>query len=118
MSTNPNTIYSLLKFRLGAQVKRIVAALLLLPALSAPVAAFADDDQDGDEHVIGPATVDDQLTPTQSEPVDIDNVVISTKTPADDFVTATTPLALALGVGSIGLVIYTMARNSGGKEKD
>jgi hypothetical protein len=33
-------------------------------------------------------------------------------------VLATTPLVLALGAGSIGLVIYTFARGAKGEDKD
>ena len=36
----------------------------------------------------------------------------------DQFVLATTPLVLALGAGSIGLVIYTFARGAKGEDKD
>lgn len=96
-------------------MRRFVASLLLLPALSLPLSALADAD---DEHVIGPSTVDEQVKTNVSEPVDVSNIVISTQTDADRFVNATTPLALALGIGSLSLVIYTLARSSNGTEKD
>jgi hypothetical protein len=96
-------------------MRRFVASLLLLPALSLPLSALADED---DEHVIGPSTVDEQVKTNVSEPVDVSNIVISTQTDADRFVNATTPLALALGIGSLSLVIYTLARSSNGTEKD
>ena len=96
-------------------MRRFVASLLLLPALALPLAALADDD---DERVIGPSSVEDQANNNLSEPINVEDIVISTQTDADRFVNATTPLALALGVGSLSLVIYTLARSSNGKDKD
>jgi hypothetical protein len=96
-------------------LRRIVASLLLLPALSLPLSALADDDE---ERVIGPSTVDDQVKSKVSEPIEVEDIVITTQTDADRFVNATTPLALALGIGSLSLVIYTLARSSNGTEKD
>lgn len=96
-------------------MRRFAASLLLLPALALPLAALADDD---DERVIGPSSVEDQANNNLSEPINVEDIVISTQTDADRFVNATTPLALALGVGSLSLVIYTLARSSNGKDKD
>ena len=96
-------------------MRRFAATLLLLPALSFPLAALAAD---GDEHVIGPSTVDEDIDSPASTPIQVEDIVITTQTAADRFVNATTPLALALGVGSLSLVIYTLARNSNGTDKD
>jgi hypothetical protein len=96
-------------------MRKLAAVMLLLPVLLSPVAALADEDE---EHVIGPSTVDENAEPVLSEPIDVDEIFITTKTPADEFVNATAPLVLALGVGSLGLVIYTMARNSQAGQKD
>ncbi|MEY4740819.1 MAG: hypothetical protein RL402_344, partial [Actinomycetota bacterium] len=50
--------------------------------------------------------------------INVSEIVITRQTPADQFVLATTPLVLALGAGSIGLVIYTFARGAKGEDKD
>ena len=97
-------------------MRRVAAALLLLPLLLGPAAAFADDDDS--EKVIGPSMVEESDEISQIEPIDVSKIVITTQTPADKFVAATTPLVLALGVGSLGLVIYTMARGTKVERKD
>lgn len=100
-------------------MRKLVASLLLMPALFLPLASFAYDEEDEtSEHIIGPATVDEVIEPVLSDPIDVSEIVITTKTPADEFVSATTPLVVALGVGSLGLVIYTLARGSERADKD
>ena len=95
--------------------RRSLASLLLIAGtLSLPQSAFANTDfeRDGDEQIeqiIPPAMVDDPGL-QKSDPIDFDNVVITDRTPADHFVSATTPLVVALMLGSVGLVIYTLAR--------
>ena len=96
-------------------MRRFVASLLLLPALSLPLAALADED---DERVIGPSSLEEKANSNISEPIKVEDIVITTQTDADKFVNATTPLALALGIGSLSLVIYTLARSSNGSDKD
>lgn len=96
-------------------MRRFLASLLLLPALSLPLTAFADED---DERVIGPSSLEEKANNNLSEPIKVEDIVITTQTDADKFVNATTPLALALGIGSLSLVIYTLARSSNGSDKD
>ena len=96
------------------RLRPAVSLLLLAAAISLPQAALANTDfeRDGDEQieqVIPPAMIDDPGL-DKSEPIDFDNVVITDRTPADHFVSATTPLVVALMLGSVGLVIYTLAR--------
>ena len=100
-------------------MRKFAAVMLLLPLFLSPGAALADDDGDDDsEKVIGPSMVDESEEPAMGEPIDVSKIVITTQTAADRFVAATTPLVLALGVGSMGLVIYTMARGSKVERKD
>lgn len=103
-------------------MRKLVAALLLMPALLMPLAAFADDDEEGyeqeSEHIIGPSNVEEMNVPQMSDPISVENIRTSNLTPADHFVNATTPLVLALGLGSLGLVIYTLIRSSENADKD
>jgi len=103
-------------------VRKLVAALLLMPALLMPLAAFANDDEEGyeqeSEHIIGPSNVEEMNVPQMSDPINVENIRTSNLTPADHFVNATTPLVLALGLGSLGLVIYTLIRSSENADKD
>ena len=103
-------------------MRKLVAALLLMPALLMPLAAFADDDEEGyeqeSEHIIGPSNVEEMNVPQMSDPINVENIRTSNLTPADHFVNATTPLVLALGLGSLGLVIYTLIRSSENADKD
>lgn len=92
----------------------LAATLMLAHLLLVPSAASAADDlersnEDGVEQVIPPAVIDD-MGHDKSQPLDFAEIVITDKTPADDFVSATTPLVVALMLGSVGLVIYTLAR--------
>jgi hypothetical protein len=50
------------------------------------------------------------------EPIDFSRVEITTLTPADKFVNATTPLVMALAMGSVALVGYSLMQ--GVKERD
>jgi len=91
-----------------------LAATVLL-VLGAPAAALATDDIhiDEDSHVqqvIPPAMLGENSFEVVSEPLNVDAIVITDRTPADVFVSATTPLVVALMLGSVGLVIYTLTR--------
>ena len=68
--------------------------------------------------MIGPQRHQPNDSVQKSDPIDVSKIVITEQTPADQFVMATTPLVLALAAGSIGLVIYTIARGSKGEDKD
>jgi len=99
-------------------MRKAVAVFLALPMILFPLAAFADEDSDSQEQVIGPQVHSPEGSAPNSEPINVSEIVITRQTPADTFVLATTPLVLALGVGSIGLVIYTFARGSKREDKD
>jgi hypothetical protein len=105
-------------------MRKVVAVFLALPFLLFPAAALADEEtnetgeRESQEQVIGPQLHSPQDNTQQSEPIDVSKIVISNQTPADQFVMATTPLVLALAAGSIGLVIYTIARGSKAEDKD
>lgn len=94
--------------------EKLIAALLLLLVFLFPQSALAQEEfesgGDGDvEQVIPPATVEEKGH-NYSEPINFDDIVITNQTPADQFVAATTPLVVALMLGSVGLVVYTLAR--------
>lgn len=106
-------------------MRKVVAVFLALPIFLSPLAAFADEDEseekgerESQEQVIGPQVHNPLGTAPKSEPIDVSKIVITNQTPADQFVMATTPLVLALGAGSIGLVIYTFLRGSKVEDKD
>lgn len=84
---------------------RIIAALLLGLVLSAPLAGFASEEN---EQVIPPAVYENQVNSTVSDPISMENVVITHLTPADEFANAITPLVVALGLGSTGLLIFSI----------
>ncbi len=91
-----------------------LAAVGLL-VLGAPIATLSSTDieLDDDSHlqqVIPPAMLEEGSFEIVSEPLNLDNIVVTDKTPADVFVSATTPLVVALMLGSVGLVIYTLTR--------
>lgn len=91
-----------------------LAAVGLL-VLGAPLATLSSTDieLDDDSHlqqVIPPAMLEEGSFEIVSEPLNLDNIVVTDKTPADVFVSATTPLVVALMLGSVGLVIYTLTR--------
>ena len=71
-----------------------------------------DNRSDETEQVIPPAIVDGQVDPTATEPLNLSEIEVTTKTPADEFITATTPLLVALMLGSVGLVIFTLVSQS------
>ena len=94
-------------------VIQLAAASLL--ALGAPAATLASTDieLDDDSHlqqVIPPAMLEEGSFEIVSEPLNLNDIVITDRTPADLFVSATTPLVVALMLGSVGLVIYTLTR--------
>ena len=96
------------------KLEKFSATLLLSLVFLSPQAALAQDEferggEDGVEQVIPPATVEEKGH-NFSEPIDFDDIVITNQTPADQFVAATTPLVVALMLGSVGLVVYTLAR--------
>lgn len=90
---------------------KLVASLLLAAPLMFPIASFADDEME----IVPPARVDSEFQ-DRREPIDFDEIEITTLTPADKFVSATTPLVVALGLGSFALVAYTLVQGS--KERD
>jgi hypothetical protein len=95
-----------------AAVQLAASAMLVL---CTPFAAFANDEIElgEDSHlqqVIPPAMVQEGSFEVVSEPLNLDDIVVTDRTPADHFVSATTPLVVALMLGSVGLVIYTLTR--------
>lgn len=95
---------------------RRIAGVVLMGAMLLAGPALADNDEDdlfreGDEieQVIPPVVVNGQVDPNAAEPLDLDRIEITTLTPADRFMNATTPLVVALMFGSVGLVVYTLA---------
>lgn len=91
---------------------KLVAAMLLSTPILIPIAAFADEDSE----IVPPAQIDTNSETEEREPIDLTKIEITTLTPADKFVNATTPLVMALGMGSVALVAYTLAQ--GAKERD
>jgi hypothetical protein len=97
------------------RVKLTALILLLLPLLGATAAIANADDR---ESVIPPAEVGTMIDPHAQDPIDLSKIEISTLTPADKFVNATTPLVVALGLGSVALVIYTLAQGAKESQPD
>lgn len=91
---------------------KLVAALLLLSPLLLPVASFANEDME----IVPPAKTDTGVQTQVREPIDVSKIEITTLTPADKFVNATTPLVIALALGSVALVIYSLLQGS--KQQD
>lgn len=97
-------------------MKKQAASLLLALGLltSVPSLAFANEieleDDSHMEQVIPPAMLNEEQFEIVSEPLNLDAIVVTEQTPADRFVSATTPLVVALMLGSVGLVIYTLTR--------
>ncbi|SCX02409.1 hypothetical protein [Candidatus Aquiluna sp. UB-MaderosW2red] len=85
-------------------ITRIIATLLLGFAISAPLAEGSEHN----EQVIPPTVYEQQGNSTVSDPILMEDIVITHRTPADEFANAITPLVLTLGFGSIGLVVYTL----------
>lgn len=91
---------------------KLVAAWLLASPLLFPIASIADDEME----IVPPARIDSEIQREHPEPINLRQVEITTLTPADKFVNATTPLVVALGLGSFALVAYTLVQGS--KERD
>jgi hypothetical protein len=100
---------------------RRIAGVALMGALflASPAAAdeheeelFREDDEI--EQVIPPVIVNGQVDPNAAEPLNLQEIEITTLTPADRFMNATTPLVVALMFGSVGLVVYTLATQGKG----
>ena len=96
------------------RVKLIAIALLALPILGVSP-ALADEEKD---RAIPPAEVGTMVDPHAKEPIDLNKIEITTLTPADRFVNATTPPVVALGLGSVALVIYTLAQGAKESQPD
>jgi hypothetical protein len=94
-------------------VRKLAIFTLAFSAFISPsYADELDNRSDETEQVIPPAIVDGQVDPTATEPLNLSEIEITTKTPADEFITATTPLLVALMLGSVGLVIFTLVSQS------
>lgn len=91
---------------------KLTAALLLTSPLLFPLGAWASEDME----FISPTKVDKVIYPQGKQPIDLSKVQITTLTPADRFVNATTPLVVSLAMGSLALVAYTLIQGS--KERD
>ena len=93
-------------------VIQLAASAMLV--LCTPFAAFANEiELEEDSHlqqVIPPTMLQEGSFEVVSEPLNLDAIVVTERTPADQFVNATTPLVVALMLGSVGLVIYTLTR--------
>ncbi len=87
---------------------KLVAALLLGLCALGPASAYASQDSD----IIPPTKVDKLIDPDAMEPIDFSKVEITTLTPADKFVNATTPLVISLAMGSLALVVYSLVQGS------
>lgn len=97
----------------GEQLRKLAVLTLAFCCLLTP--AHGDElesNSEETEQVIPPAVVEDQIDPHGSEPLEVDEIQITTKTPADEFISATTPLLVALMLGSVGLVVFTLATQS------
>ena len=62
--------------------------------------------------------VDTQAGTFDSQPVDFSQVEITTLTPADKYVSATTPLMVGLMLGTVSLVAYTLVSQSNPNTRD
>lgn len=90
-------------------MRKLALFTLAFSALLAPAAADELDNRSNEtEQVIPPAIVDGQVDPIATKPIDLSEIEVTTKTPADEFITATTPLLVALMLGSVGLVVFTL----------
>ena len=118
-------LFSLMvQFRSGDEVLvRVVAlSLLAMPFAVAGFAAEGDDlklEEDSHvQHVVPPTMVDTQVGTFDSRPVDFSQVEITTLTPADKYVSATTPLVVGLMLGTVSLVAYTLVSQSNPSTRD
>ncbi len=92
----------------AAAVSMLVMPVGLLGALTADGELELESDSHV-EQVIPPAMVNDQVDPFGSKPVDFSQVEFTTLTPADKYVSATTPLVVGLMLGTVSLIVYTLA---------
>jgi hypothetical protein len=118
-------LFSLIvQFRSGDEVLiRVVAlSLLAMPFAVAGFAAEGDDlklEEDSHvQHVVPPTMVDTQVGTFDSKAVDFSQVEITTLTPADKYVSATTPLVVGLMLGTVSLVAYTLVSQSNPSTRD
>ncbi len=118
-------LFSLIvQIRSGDEVLvRVVAlSLLAMPFAVAGFAAEGDDlklEEDSHvQHVVPPTMVDTQVGTFDSKPVDFSQVEITTLTPADKYVSATTPLVVGLMLGTVSLVAYTLVSQSNASTRD
>jgi hypothetical protein len=118
-------LFSLIvQFRSGDEVLiRVVAlSLLAMPFAVAGFAAEGDDlklEEDSHvQHVVPPTMVDTKVGTFDSKPVDFSQVEITTLTPADKYVSATTPLVVGLMLGTVSLVAYTLVSQSNPSTRD
>ena len=114
----------IIQFRSGDEVLLKVVAVSLL-AMPFGALGFSSENEelelDKDSHVqqvIPPAMVDTQVDGLESQPVDFSQVEITTKTPADKYVSATTPLMVGLMLGTVSLVVYTLTSQSNPGARD
>ncbi|MEZ7995511.1 MAG: hypothetical protein ACKVHW_01555 [Actinomycetales bacterium] len=103
-------------------IKVVAVSLLAMPFAAVGFSAEGDDlELETDSHVqqvIPPAMVDNQVGTFDSQPVDFSDVEITTLTPADKYVSATTPLMVGLVLGTVSLVVYTLVSQSNPKTRD
>ncbi|MDG2497543.1 MAG: hypothetical protein P8M68_05115 [Aquiluna sp.] len=95
-------------------IQAAAVSMLLMPVglLGALTAADDELELESDSHVeqvIPPAMVDTQVDPLGSKPVDFSKVEFTTLTPADRYVSATTPLMVGLMLGTVSLIVLTLA---------
>lgn len=94
-------------------MRKLALFTLAFSAFVGPaVADDADNRSNETEQVIPPAIVDGQVDPMATEPLNLSEIQITTQTPADEFISATTPLLVALMLGSVGLVVFTLVSQS------
>ena len=108
----------IIQFRSGDEVlfKMVAVSLLAMPFAAFGFTAEGQDlELDNESHlqqVIPPAMVDKQVGSFDSQPVDFSQIEITTLTPADKYVSATTPLMVGLVLGTVSLVVYTLVSQS------
>jgi hypothetical protein len=103
-------------------LKMVAVSLLAMPFAAFGFTAEGHDlELDNDSHlqqVIPPAMVDKQVGSFDSQPVDFSQIEITTLTPADKYVSATTPLMVGLVLGTVSLVVYTLVSQSNPGARD
>jgi len=114
----------IIQFRSGDELllKVVAVSLLAMPFAALGFTAEGHDlELDTDSHVqqvIPPAMVDQQIGSFDSQPVDFSQIEITTLTPADKYVSATTPLMVGLVLGTVSLVVYTLVSQSNPGARD